>query len=285
MANEKEIMLPKGNGEWMAETLRQRAHFGGAATYPSRLFRYYPCDTKHSLDNLRDVIALQRMRLNAKSEFNDPYDSYSDWQKPDPTEDNRNYFYEMAIRRGRSEHDARAIASSAFEGDDFWQLFTDTVRGSVEKAGIACFAEDSLNFLMWSHYASQHRGVVIEFNSRADDDLPLKALPVRYGDEFPRFEFNPKEFNRQVFFSVLYKSAAWRYEMEWRLVEMPLAKQWWKIDGRLICSITFGSRVQDDFRDAVLKLVNERNNAGLSEIGIFKTRLSDNAFALERVPL
>ncbi len=285
MANGNGIMLPKGHGEWMAETLKQRASYGGTAKYPGRLYRYYSADAKYTLDNLRDVLALERMRLSAKSEFNDPFDSYSDWQMPDSVEEFRQYFYDVAIRSGRGEGEARTIANLAFQGKGLWQTFTDTVRGAVEKAGIACFAEDGLNFLMWSHYASQHTGVVVEFYSIGNGQPLFKAMPVRYGDEFPRFKFNREEFNDQAFRSVLYKSSAWRYEMEWRFVETPFAKKWGKIDGRFVCSITFGCRAREDFRDAVLALVEERRKVGLPEIQIFTSRLRDNAFALEKVLL
>jgi hypothetical protein len=128
MGHGEEILYPQGNGEWMAETLRQRAQYGGSPGYPARLYRYFSADANHTLDNLRDVLVLSRMRLNARSEFNDPFDSYADWLMPEPIDELREHFYELAIKSGKNEFDAQAIARAATEGDGLWKSFTETVR-------------------------------------------------------------------------------------------------------------------------------------------------------------
>lgn len=285
MADGDGILLPRDHGEWVAETLRQRAEYGGVEGFPARLFRYYSADAKHTLDNLRDILVQSRMRLNARSEFNDPFDSYSDWLTPNTKEELRQYFFDIAKGQGSSENEAALIANYTVNTDNFWQQFKDSIRGSIEKAGIACFAESGLNFLMWSHYGSQHTGAAIEFYGIANDEPIFPAMPVRYGDDFPRFKYNRADFNDQTFRSVLYKSSAWRYEMEWRLIESPHAKSYGALDARVVCSVTFGCLVKDEFKNKVLAIVDERKKAGLPDIQLYKAKLRDDAFALDREPV
>jgi len=278
-------MQPKDDMEWMAETLKQRAAFGGKNAIPAFLYRYF-APGGFTRANLEDVLLRSRMRLSARSEFNDPFDSHCDWLPPDSREEAHSYFCGVAMNHGHTEAEAKLIADTATQDGEYWKPFYDTVRGAIEKTGITCFAEDGLNFLMWSHYASHHRGVVVEFHELTNKGPIFKVFPVRYGDEFPRFTYSREHFHQQVFRSVLCKSSAWRYEMEWRIVHAPHAKSYGDfVEPSIVKSLTFGCRANDEFKNEVLTIVAERKKAGLPDVELYEAKLSDNAFALERVAL
>lgn len=127
------------------------------------------------------------------------------------------------------------------------------VMGAIQSAffdlGIISFTEDCINPLMWSHYADEHRGMIVQFKT----GVSLFSDSMKYVDgvgdtrfgkcylgdvfEFPErvlyrrekptfefeeeaapesmYEFHWKKFNRAIFFT---KSNDWLYEKELRSI-------------------------------------------------------------------
>jgi hypothetical protein len=69
---------------------------------------------------------------------------------------------------------------------------------------------------MWSHYASKHQGVCLEFAVR--NELFCNALPVQYGETYPRFQMTGFSGEVQHIAPLLTKSIVWSYEQEFRLI-------------------------------------------------------------------
>jgi hypothetical protein len=115
-----------------------------------------------------------------------------------------------------------------------WEKF-HAVLGQV--FGIFSVSEDPIHPLMWSHYASQHYGVVVEFDSRhcwfdqrlSTSDEFRHLVRVAYVQN-PQ----PRTWNQVSGADVLYtKSAAWSYEREWRVVR-PL-RDGTELQGGIFC--------------------------------------------------
>lgn len=92
--------------------------------------------------------------------------------------------------------------------------------------GIISLTETDDNLLMWSHYAQQHQGIVIEFdynnlffkdimsdNGRSYDKRLHRVLYRK--ERFSDYEINNPSSLRELFF---YKSDEWEYEKEHRLL-------------------------------------------------------------------
>ncbi len=96
---------------------------------------------------------------------------------------------------------------------------------------VLCFAETETNILLWSHYASSHKGIVLAFEPCT---LPLSDLAaarkVSYSKDVP-FPVTlqdmllyltsqaPKPKSDDAFVkSVFTKSEDWSYEKEWRIL-------------------------------------------------------------------
>lgn len=99
----------------------------------------------------------------------------------------------------------------------------------------ACFSEVVDSILMWSHYASSHKGFVLEYDFRPTLANPIKnmvILPVIYSEE----RFDASAFMLWAFVTfcgstlknpditahmkmALHKSLDWKYENEWRMIE------------------------------------------------------------------
>ncbi|WP_333912014.1 DUF2971 domain-containing protein [Vibrio coralliirubri] len=121
------------------------------------------------------------------------------------------------------------------------------VTSELKQFGIVSFTEDYSNLLMWSHYADEHRGMVVELSNevswlkykkserpalcRCFEDNPfgyLREMPDRvvYRSNRPNFEFAIDVVNdlgdSKVFDSYFFsKGDSWIYEKEHRSV-LPL---------------------------------------------------------------
>ncbi|WMI72157.1 DUF2971 domain-containing protein [Aminobacterium sp. MB27-C1] len=103
---------------------------------------------------------------------------------------------------------------------------------------IFCVTETNDNLLMWSHYAQEHRGLVIKIKCLPEGDgSPLcAARKVQYKNSLPcitpdiiapillspgRQEYYAKI--EEIYLSwFLRKSMVWSYEKEWRVISYPL---------------------------------------------------------------
>ena len=135
-----------------------------------------------------------------------------------------------------------------------WEAEWGKFRQALGQAlGILSLTEDPANVVMWSHYASQHFGVVVEFDEKhpwfdqrtiAADDL-RRLVKVSYVQD-P----HPQTWKQVTGTDMLYtKTAHWEYENEWRVIR-PL-KDGTEVSPGIFCfdipadavrSITFGHR-------------------------------------------
>lgn len=118
---------------------------------------------------------------------------------------------------------------------------TSTIPTALDKAiGILSLTERPDHPLMWSHYANNHAGLVIEFDEGHEffaeqEEIPPKVSglhKVIYSRERPTFETlldtevmdgskeKQAEWLEKMFFT---KSKDWEYEQEWRMIK-PLKK-------------------------------------------------------------
>lgn len=122
-----------------------------------------------------------------------------------------------------------------------------------EKVGILCLSEDPSNILMWSHYASNHSGICIGFDT---DYKPFRsASQVSYSDGRPSAEFNsePENLLKRV---LLTKSKHWSYEKEWRSIKRTIENDELEF---------YYNAFQDDYGclDEVAEIIEENGGPGL----------------------
>ncbi len=120
-----------------------------------------------------DILDGLRVRFSPPSDFNDTFDSY------DPVSPGARF--RTMVRRHR---------------------YRDAL-------GILCLTTKADSHLMWVHYARNHTGFVIGFNSSASF---FKEGDLRF------VEYKPKPKRASHKRACLYKSPEWAYEEEWRCV-------------------------------------------------------------------
>lgn len=187
----------------------------------------------------------------------------------------------------------------------------DEFRKRSEKSVLICVSKNPLNFLMWAHYAEQHKGLVIEFdfqNILIENSLGsagIKMFPVDYRNERPIIDVlidpDTKEWSDQFNDFPLVKSLDWKYEDEYRTVSAPETllefekyglvcqkdydhkKHWFlKINPSSVKSIILGLH-SDKFLEQ--KIINLCKNPFFQHLKINKIQASESEFRFAQVTI
>jgi hypothetical protein len=170
-------------------------------------------------------------------------------------------------------------ATQALVWENLWEKLQQTFGQSV---GIFSLSEDSAHILMWSHYASQHSGVVVEFDENnpwfhqklsAVDDL-RHLVKVAYVEN-P----HPRSWRQVGGADVLYtKNAEWAYEREWRIIrvladgtEISPGKFCFDVPPKAVRSIVFGCRTTSAFEQDIRAHI--AMNPALSHVSFKRAKL------------
>src|SRR5271157_1622555 len=165
-----------------------------------------------------------------------------------------------------------------------WEAHWEKFRQALgQMLGILSLTEDPTNKLMWSHYASQHFGVVVEldenhpwFNQKiAETDDIRQLVRVSYVQN-P----HPRTWKQVNGADMLYtKDAVWAYEREWRMIR-PL-KDGTEVSPGVICfdvppeavrSVIFGCRTRPELEKEVRAAVAA--NPALSHVRFKRAKLT-----------
>jgi Protein of unknown function (DUF2971) len=160
-----------------------------------------------------------------------------------------------------------------------WQKFQESFGQSL---GIFSLTEDPVHTLMWSHYASQHYGVVVEF----DENNPWFDQRVSTSDDFRHLvrvtyvqNPQPRTWQQLQGADVLYtKNAEWAYEREWRIIrpvkdgtEVSPGKFCFEVPADAVSSIIFGCRTTPALETGIRAIV--KTNLTLSHVSFKRTKL------------
>lgn len=150
-----------------------------------------------------------------------------------------------------------------------------------QNIGVYCLTENSNNILMWSHYASSHTGVCIEFEIERNGFFYKNLLPVLYEKKYPKFELSRYIDEKNMLYTmhqqiVCTKSKLWEYEQEWRvIVDDGFGLKTFKKED--ITKIIFGVNTPNDKKEKVVSLMKSK---GYTKTKFFYCELSDNMYKL-----
>ena len=264
-----------------------------------RLFKYTTADAA------RVILSNQTLQWSSPVAFNDPFDlknyfhinfSWSDLRKDalqklsvmilspkEPTRADGNEFaghirWLRTNMKGSSLANVKAALEQGFNVSfELCERLTADERNNWlqerEIVRILCFAERPDNLLMWSHYAEQHAGVVLEFETKLfEKSASSRAIKVRYSDVVPA-PFTYQQFldyflGQKVFpdvsdYTIAVASSKytdWSYEQEWRLLryEDPPKSglhSYFAYPPDALVGAYFGSKIDSTKRDGLAPLL------------------------------
>lgn len=153
---------------------------------------------------LKKVFEDKTLRFSTPLNFNDPFEFRLPIKNLDPSESN----------------DLNNLINTTFDKSQFHNIALDEILKDI---GVLSLSSTNDNILMWSHYANNHKGIVLEFDkkhlffyeSSVDKKLIHGLEKVNYCINKPYPE-NIKEYflNKNLY---LTKHLNWKYEKEYRV--------------------------------------------------------------------
>lgn len=183
-------------------------------------FKYCPvfrhdalCD-EYSLINLFSNQVVYSRRNN----FNDLFDSKVDFKIPSRERIRRTYHKLTGLSKRKFKQNYMGDAG----GDNIYDLIFE-VNKILDGYLFYCLTDNPTNNLMWSHYASSHKGFCIEW-----DATYVKPEKVTYQNELPTLDIleliestiglrSKEDFGVKAWNSLKIKLREWKYEQEYRL--------------------------------------------------------------------
>jgi hypothetical protein len=205
---------------------------------PMKLYRYYKAE--HAVFVLNDL----EIRTSIPNTLNDPFELSPNIDPAQFTkrkleaflraDHNIDYRYQregrkfgFTSRRAYKRHYLKDIPRRAAELLPKVPKNVEVVRKDFSndfsrRWRIVCASQVPDSILMWSHYAANHTGVVLEFDTIEQPFCRITnlTLPVVYSEKKPDYVHYSKyrEFEKTLFTVATTKAADWSYEREVRII-------------------------------------------------------------------
>lgn len=243
-----------------------------------KLFRYYGHSlfpSERPLENPAfKVLESCALKIALPVEFNDPFEFSPVWEGSvtDVEAENRlaktlaHTTKQQSLPVKLADDLAKVIVNLKRRPSDLKYVVQQTVLPDLsQRYGVICFSAIPDCALMWSHYAAQHYGVMLEFDPKAEIFQSDCFFPVEYTDGRVRLT-EPPVAQKDVIALASRKSPAWAYENEYRLLvplngvtsrRLPNGSQLFllKLKPEWVKSITVGLRASVEVKSEVNKFV------------------------------
>jgi hypothetical protein len=161
------------------------------------------------------------IRFTQPSAFNDPFELLPEIIMPtdEPERQIKVSFDILAVRRVLSDGEVEAIPDGCESGD---AMSRDIVQQLNQLIGILSLSRVRNSLLMWSHYADQYAGAVVEFDG--SHEFFSGQVDIEYRPTRPRRHLNSYLAGMPIPVAELCaKSDQWAYEREVRIIR-PLSE-------------------------------------------------------------
>lgn len=221
------------------------------------------------------------IKFTCPSEFNDPFDS-----KPHYHPDSFNTVIErrpevierLKINKGWTQNqlnENRIILINnlrrSVESGQFW-------NSMISNVGVLSLSRDPFNILMWSHYADEHKGFVVEFksptkgyNQSGIEYLELLVpLDIDYTETRPIIDIAEKDTEKAVDLHLRTKSILWKYEQEERVIDHKRGPGIHPYNQKKILhSVICGCKMLKENRKEIFQMVKAVNKNNKTKVRVY----------------
>lgn len=272
---------------------------------PKTIYKYRPVqrDTngEYTIDeHTLSIITEGSIFFSSARRFNDPFDTAVGYSFDDDP-DEAFWYVNRYLKKHRPDLDkkkrrreaSQMVDSVLAKGENYLDQVQDVLQKlHYDSFGLFCASSINDDLLMWSHYASDHRGICLglrksmlartAFRVAVQDHRSIEALQVRYSKERAKYPFykqigitneGRKRYLQNI---VAYKSDHWAYEREYRLI------CWYKTDlavkcgSDLVSEVVLGCRISEQNEKTIL---DSLASVG-SKAKVFRARKHDSRFEL-----
>jgi len=178
--------------------------------YPRIVFKY------RDLSNYTNqIFADSKFWFAQAKSFNDPFDSDLSEAMPKDAKDYEVYLKSLNMKSSEiiKQVDAANKDLSALQ-----KLAHEKRREIVNGQGVLSLSKVHDNILMWSHYASNHTGIVIAIDMLNDPDFFESPFHIDYCDSYEELNLF-SNLKTTVEKNITIKSSLWKYEEEIRIIK------------------------------------------------------------------
>jgi hypothetical protein len=278
------------------------------------VFKYYgePKPDSFSQANLRALFLHNKIRLTGPSEVNDPFDcnphyvsdvsgakairSMLDRPPSTPT-------FAAYQSRVKANFPTRKSRRRNRSFQNFVKEMTESAtREHYQNQGFSSFTTLKNHPLMWAHYGSSHRGLMVEFRTRPEKnrgdicELPIgsQLMQVRYTNQRPVIKesdfvrgMKTGSWPHSIIDAVLNRPRHWEYEDEWRYIGRleseriePVRGESHDIGDNAILSVTIGAAASAETLEFAKFLASEK-----PDLKLYKNEISDRQFSFRTSPV
>lgn len=257
-----------------------------SSVFGKSLFKYKSFRNE-SEDHVKRLLVDYQIYFAKPSQLNDPFDCGADISIGNNAAERLDFLRNMLYKKIKLNHN---ISEDTFESN-LKKLQWDTdekveqkvygiIKDAIERIGIFCLTPKPDNLLMWSHYASNHSGLCIEFDFSEGSILRSKCEKVIYSANFPivNLSIEPEDYWAKKI--LLTKSIEWLYEDEWRAIDLRGSGEE-KIPDDMIKGIIFGFRMSDDNIKEIISWFSNRRQS----FNFYRSVLAKKEYRIEILPL
>ena len=248
--------------------------------YPRFLYKYLSPDICD--DWLTDYFLDSYFWLSSSIVFNDPYDTSGQIKYEGSVLQKRtrwnNIVKSQAPHLNKNERELE-VTNLMVSKSNTLENMQKIAQKNLEKIGLHCLNEDPRSLLMWSHYAKQHKGIVLQFEIAKDPETMLNAMKVNYSDEYPVLNL-AQDLEGQLPKIILRKFTDWDYEKEWRLLIINGASTYLKFQPKVLTGVIFGCRADDGLRKRIQKYVSKRVEQKLPFLNFYNAKMHQSQYKI-----
>lgn len=244
-------------------------------TPPQKLYKFRAIETKEDWCRLRSILLKCELYCPSPSSFNDPFDC----KIPPLGTIEPNFARYLIDPSGRNRPTGPL---TAHEENKLRQTLAKA-QDRINSNGVLSLAASRDSTLMWSHYARDHRGIALEFDTTIwCSQMPYMAqqfFPVLYSEQRINLNLTRCEYDNAQFFNstILTKDHCWESEQEWRILQKKPSPL--KFPRSALTGIIFGCRTPEKTK---MKLLKKYKN--LSSVTWHQSELRTKQFGLDFKP-
>ena len=231
------------------------------------------------------------LKFSSHKDFNDPFDcivSYNTEASLSYLKSRKDLFLKASEHLKLSPSRRIENKNKMYKGIENSITSGDFHKDIIDRIGICCFSKKPDNILMWSHYAHNHTGFVIEFDIDLNDptlnlynsESNLIGYDIVYKDEMPIIKVGKGGFDavKDVF---LTKSNDWSYEEEYRVLTRNKGPGIHDFNLNKINKIIFGVKTSGKDIERLTQIVNDLSQKLKKDIPIIQAKMVEGKYKLK----
>ena len=151
---------------------------------------------------------------------------------------------------------------------EFEKILNKNFEWRFKNNAVCCFSEESqeTEILMWSHYADNHKGVCVKYDTEYLDFMPKEKIvdgslitnpngpfKVNYSSKYLDLDPLQKELNHNTFLSTKFEK--WKNEKEQRYIAARAGN--YLFERKSVLQIIFGLRTSSEAKETIIKLAKK----------------------------